>query len=104
MVKVGIGLNPQLRKRDLVDAVQFVEPDRYMRVDVFSAQYLVQLQFDCVTSSVTNSALRRRGNDKPIVDFRRALFNSANNIFSGVTRQPLVDSSALNSEALKLVD
>ena len=75
-----------------------------MRIDIIPFQNVHQFHFDCITGTVTDSTLRTDCNDKVVVDFRCALFDCSDYIFSNVARKPLVNCSHFQLKPLKFID
>src|SRR5699024_1566024 len=78
-------------------------PDRHVGSLVLALEHGHELHLDGVTHAVTNRTLRRDGHDDPVLVLGRTLFDSADNILSDVTGEPLVHGVILTAHTLKLV-
>ena len=104
LAKIRISLDPHFWITNFIDGIQFIPPDRHMRIDVITLEDVHQLHFDCIAASITNSTLRANSYNDVIVNFRSTLLDCTDNIFSNVARKPFVHSCNFDLQTLKLVD
>ena len=99
---IGISLRPHVRVGNLIHGVQLIPPDRYLRHrPANTLKDVHQLHFDSVSRSVSDSAFGACGNDQIIIQLGCTLFDSANDVFSGIGRgKPLIYGGHLTAQSL----
>ena len=83
--KIRISFNPHVGFANLLYRINFIPPDRHMRINIFTLKNVHQFHFDCIATSVTDSTLGADCNYEIVVILRRTLFESTYNVFSYIT-------------------